>query len=90
MKFLKVILLVLIILIAAGCEDTQTTTARSDGIVVIDSVASHSEPTKSIHQAASTGDLVEVQLHLLKGTNVETKDNFGRTPLHLAAEKGHK
>ena len=75
MKSIKLISLVLVFMfITVGCEQTQTRPAQSDGLVVIDSITKRSAPTKSIHQAATNGDFVEVQLHLLKGVNVELKD----------------
>jgi len=43
-----------------------------------------------IHDAARTGDLAGVQAELNKGVNVNAKDEDGQTPLHEAANWGHK
>jgi ankyrin repeat protein len=43
-----------------------------------------------IHDAAKIGDLAGVQAELDKGVDVGAKDEFGRTPLYLAAENGRK
>ncbi|MDP6735717.1 MAG: ankyrin repeat domain-containing protein, partial [Nitrospinaceae bacterium] len=43
----------------------------------------------SIHIAAK-GDIEAVKQHLAAGTDVNAKDWFENTPLHLAAEYGHK
>ena len=61
-------------------EDKITTTAVSD----------EKKSTDSLHHAAADGDLERVKLLLVKGLDVDTRDDRGMTPLHLAAEKGHK
>lgn len=44
-----------------------------------------------IHDAASQGDLVRVKALLTEdGGRLGERDTFGRTPLHVAAEEGHR
>ena len=44
-----------------------------------------------IHSAVWNGDLEGVQAELDNGVDVDEKDDlWGRTPLHIAAEEGHK
>ena len=47
-------------------------------------------PKISIHQAAKDGNIEAVKLDLADGTDVNTKDDNGRTPLHYATEEGQK
>ena len=47
-------------------------------------------PDISIHEVAMKGNIEAVKQHLATGTDVNTKDNRGKTSLHRAAEKGHK
>ena len=47
-------------------------------------------PKISLHQAAKDGNTEAVKLDLADGTDVNTKDDNGRTPLHNVAEEGHK
>ena len=47
-------------------------------------------PDISIHDAAKAGDIETVKQHLAAGTDVDAKDKYGRTPLHLAPGSGHK
>jgi ankyrin repeat protein len=47
-------------------------------------------PDISIHDAAREGNIEAVKQHLATGTDVNTKNNRGKTSLHRAAEKGHK
>lgn len=44
---------------------------------------------QSIHKTTEKGDLAEVERHLQKGEDVNTKDKDGKTPLMYAAAKGH-
>ena len=44
-------------------------------------------PDISIHDAASAGNIEAVQQHLAAGTDVNAKDNRGRTPLYRATNK---
>lgn len=46
------------------------------------------ENLDSIHKAAETGDIVEVNNYLEKGVSVNAKDKDGATPLHWAACSG--
>ena len=47
------------------------------------------EYTKPLHQAAADGDIEQVKLLLSRGTDVNEKDQYGRTALHCASWKGH-
>ena len=44
----------------------------------------------SIYDAATVGNIEVVKQHLTAGTDVNVKDRFGETPLHVAALGGHK
>lgn len=44
----------------------------------------------ALHHAARTGDLVTAKKLVALGNNVNEKDLFGSTPLHMAAMYGHK
>ncbi len=45
--------------------------------------------TKSLHQAASDGDLAQVNLHIGGGADLNAPDADGRTPLRCAIAGGH-
>ena len=47
-------------------------------------------PDISIHDAAAVGNIEAVKQHIAAGTDVNAKDQNGKTPLHYAAWKGHK
>ena len=44
----------------------------------------------ALHHAARNGDLTEVKKLIAAGSNVNEKDLFKSTPLHMAAMYGHK
>ncbi|MBN2315392.1 MAG: ankyrin repeat domain-containing protein [Sedimentisphaerales bacterium] len=53
------------------------------------SLKANAQPTKSLHQAAAHGDIEQVKMHILNGTDINSKDNRGRTALHRASHSGH-
>ena len=50
---------------------------------------SSADKRPKIHQATQDGLIEKVQRMVELGTDVNTIDEYGRTPLHLAAAKGH-
>lgn len=44
---------------------------------------------QTIHHAAQSGDLKELQEILKQGVEIDFPDEFGHTPLHLACKEGH-
>ena len=77
-----------------GCGESQQSSPAPEAKTVAE--ASQPEPptTKapdiSILDAAKAGDIETVKQHLAAGTDVDAKDKYGRTPLHLAPGSGHK
>jgi len=60
-------------------------------IALISFVTSCSDPKTGIAQAADAGDLEKVKALLKSNPNlVFDKDNYDTTPLHWAAQQGHK
>ncbi len=47
-------------------------------------------PEPSIHEAAAGGNIKRVKQHLIEGVDVNAKYKDGWTPLHMAAEGGHR
>ena len=47
-------------------------------------------PGPSIHEAAAEGNIKRVKQHLVEGVDVNAKFKDGWTPLHMAAEGGHR
>ena len=66
----------------------QSTTAAE--VKPIERVAGAKAPDISIHEAAEEGDLEAIKQHLAAGTNVNAKDESGRTTLHWVSIEGHK
>lgn len=50
---------------------------------------SYADQNEALMEATRKGDLAQVQDLLEKGADVNTRDEYGWTPLTLAAEKGH-
>ncbi len=47
-------------------------------------------PSVDIHQAAKDGNIEAVKQAIAASTDVNTKDRYENTPLHIAAKFGHK
>ena len=56
-----------------GCQSASQTTFKTPGI--------------SIHEAAEKGNIEAIQKHFDAGTDVNGKDKYGDTPLHIAAAR---
>jgi beta-lactamase regulating signal transducer with metallopeptidase domain len=78
-----ILLLVALLTVPIGCAltrraKTETATELMD------------ELTRSLHQAASDGDINEVKSLIAKGVDINARDKEGRTALTLAKENEHK
>jgi uncharacterized protein len=51
--------------------------------------AAELEAYRGLHAAAAKGDLAEIERIAAPGT-IEARDNYGRTPLHVAAYRGNQ
>jgi uncharacterized protein len=67
-------------LVLVGCGESQQSAPSPE---------SKPEPAKapdiSIHDAVEKGKIEAVKQHLAAGTDVNARDDYGRTPLHDAA-----
>ena len=61
--------------VLVGCGDSQPTAKA---------------PVLTIYEAARRGDIAAVKQRLAAGTKADTKRKDGNTPLHTAAQFGHK
>jgi pectate lyase len=57
---------------------------------IVELLTKHGATISSIHTAAVVGDLARVRAFLENGIDINVKDNQGNTPLHLAAQGGHR
>jgi hypothetical protein len=90
MKTVSVACLIAVWMIAVvGCEKENPTPARPTAAKKQDSPPARYQPTKSLLQAATEGDVQQVEARLVGGAYVNAEDPSGNTPLHLAVSRGH-
>jgi ankyrin repeat protein len=80
---------------AMACVGTETDrngnyAARMLKSSAEDTLEVHSKPRSTLHTAAVNGNLKEVQRMVEAGTAPDYCDNFGRTAVWAAAQRGHK
>ena len=95
MKHLLLTTIAAVLVVGCG-ESQQSAPAPESKPVEPVAEAAKPEPTTakapdiSIHKAAEDGNIEAVKQHLAAGTDVNAKNQLGRTPLHAAAYYGHK
>ena len=90
MKHLLLTTIAAVVLV--GCGESQQS-APAPEAKPVEPVAESAQPEPatgkapdiSIHDAALKGNIEAVKQHLAAGTDVNAKDRYGATPLHLAA-----
>ena len=95
MKHLLLTAIAAVVLV--GCGESQQS-APSPEAKAVEPVAEATQPEPptakapdiSIWVAAKAGEIEAVKQHLAAGADVDAKDKYGRTPLHLSPASGHK
>ena len=85
MKHLVLTTIAAVVLMGCGEPQQSATTPEAKPIA---RVAGAKAPDISIHAAASTGYIEGVKKHLAAGTDVNTQNEDGLTPLHRAVSAG--
>ena len=83
--------------LVVGCGESQQS-APAPEVKPAEPVAEAAQPKPptakapdiSIHDAAGEGNIEAVKQHLAAGADVNAKDDWGKTPLYVAALGGHK
>ena len=65
-----------------GLSDLQTAAPSPEANGSVEVVV---PPTMTIWTAAAKGDRKEIELHIVTGTDLDSLDNIGQSPLHHAA-----
>ena len=84
---MKQLLITIAAVVLVGCGESQQS-ATTPEAKPIARVAGAKAPDISIHAAASTGYIEGVKKHLAAGTDVNTLNEDGLTPLHRAVSAG--
>ena len=86
---MKQLLITIAAVVLVGCGESQYS-APAPEAKPIERVAGAKAPVILIHDAAGGGNIEAVKQHLATGTDVNAKNENSQTPLHSAADKGHK
>ena len=94
---MKQLIITIAALVLVGCGESQQSVPQAE-TKPVEPVAEASTPEPptvkssdiSIHHAADEGNLEAVKQHLAADTDVDAKNEYGETPLHIAAPQGHK
>lgn len=70
--------------LAIGVACAQTRPAKPDAATEHDA-----KYTEALIKAAADGDIEQVRVHISSGADVNVKDKYTQTPLHIAAGRGH-
>ena len=93
MKHLLLTTIAAVVLV--GCGESQQSAPQAEPVETV-AEASQPEPSTakapriSIGDAVDSGNLEAVKQHIAAGTNLNKKDFAGLSPLHCAADYGHK
>ena len=93
MKHLLLTTIAAVVLV--GCGEAQQSAPQAEPVEPVAEVATPEPPTAKapdvpIREAARQSNIEAVKQHLAAGTDVNAKNNRGRTPLLLAVDGGHK
>jgi len=72
------------VFVAVGVAFAQTRPEKSQTFA-----ETQTKSLQTLHEAAASGDIVQVKSLVSKDADVNIKDKWGSTPLHTAANKGH-
>jgi len=79
---MKQLLITIAAVVLVGCGESQQSSTPVEAELVEPVVKA---PAIPIHQAVKEGNIEAVKQHLAAGTDVNARDDYGRTPLHDAA-----
>ena len=84
---MKTLLTTIGAVVLVGCGESQQSATRPEAKPV-ERVKGAKAPDISIHAAALTGYIEGVKQHLAAGTDVNTQNEDGQTPLHRVVSAG--
>ena len=90
---MKQLLITIAVVVLVGCGESQQSAITPEAKPVAE--AAKPEPTRAkapditIHKAVKIGNIAAVKQHLAAGTDVNTNDEDGETPLYRAAYHGY-
>ena len=95
MKHILITTIAAVLLVGCGESQQSTPSPEAKAVEPVAEATQPEPPTAkapdiSIWVAAKAGEIEAVKQHLAAGADVDAKDKYGRTPLHLSPASGHK